>query len=100
MPERLDNRCSYPPPCCCSPQDKFAQVNEFLKLLGHTGVVQELQQQVQQQQGQEQGPGGRKAGGQQEGGNGGGSGGVSPRPLHIVDCGCGSSHLSFGGSKE
>lgn len=75
-------------------------MNEFLKLLGHTGVVQQLQQQVQQvqqQQDQERGPGGREAGGQQEDGSGGGSGGVSPRPLHIVDCGCGSSHLSFGG---
>jgi hypothetical protein len=43
-------------------QDKFAQINEFLKLLDHTGMLTEF-------------PAGQT--------------------LHILDCGCGSSHLSF-----
>lgn len=43
-----------------SMNDKFSQINEFLKLLEHTGELQDL-----------------------------------PRPVSILDCGCGSSYLSF-----
>lgn len=50
-----------PPP----PQEKFAQINEFLKLLSHTNALAALRQ-------------------QRDG------------PLHILDCGCGSSHLTLG----
>ncbi len=42
-------------------QDKFAQINEFIKLLEHTGALEEIER----------------------------------RPLRILDCGCGSAHLSF-----
>jgi SAM-dependent methyltransferase len=42
-------------------QGKFAQVNEFLKLLDHTGALDHFDH----------------------------------TPLHILDCGCGSSYLSF-----
>lgn len=42
-------------------QDKFAQINEFLKLLNHTGALEEFDH----------------------------------SPIRILDCGCGSSHLTF-----
>jgi hypothetical protein len=42
-------------------QDKFTQINEFLKLLDHTGAL----------------------------------GGFDHTPVHILDCGCGSAHLSL-----
>ncbi|EFJ48796.1 hypothetical protein VOLCADRAFT_104625 [Volvox carteri f. nagariensis] len=90
-------------------QDKFSQVNEFLKLLGHTGFIQQ-QLQLQQQQQQQQRAGAidgatapevavvaatATAGRQfiqEEAEPGGGP----RRALHILDCGCGSSHLTFG----
>src|SRR5690606_38976699 len=42
-------------------QGKFAQINEFLKLLDHTGALEQFEH----------------------------------TPLHILDCGCGSSYLTF-----
>jgi hypothetical protein len=65
-------------------QDKFSQVNEFLKLMGHTGLIRDLlaarqQQDPQQAAQQAQLP-------------------APERPLQILDCGCGSSHLTFGAS--
>lgn len=42
-------------------QDKFAQINQFLTLLDHTGVLNDFDH----------------------------------SPIHVLDCGCGSSHLSF-----
>ena len=42
-------------------QGKFAQINEFLKLLDHTGAFEQFEH----------------------------------TPLHILDCGCGSSYLTF-----
>lgn len=42
-------------------QDKFAQINEFIKLLEHTGALEQ----------------------------------IARTPLRILDCGCGSAHLSF-----
>ena len=61
-------------------QDKFAQVNEFLKLLGHTGALEQL---------------GREAAAGQEGDAAAAS--ASGRtPVCILDCGCGSAHLTFG----
>ena len=42
-------------------QDKFTQINEFLKLLDHTGALDNFDH----------------------------------APVHILDCGCGSAHLSF-----
>ena len=44
-----------------SMQDKFSQINEFLKLLEHTGELERFEK----------------------------------RPMHILDCGCGSAYLSF-----
>jgi len=44
-----------------SMQDKFAQINEFLKLLEHTGELAHFEK----------------------------------RPVHVLDCGCGSAYLSF-----
>src|SRR5579863_2111313 len=44
-----------------SMQDKFSQINEFLKLLAHTGELDR----------------------------------IKLTPLNILDCGCGSAHLSF-----
>ncbi|KXZ51506.1 hypothetical protein GPECTOR_12g469 [Gonium pectorale] len=90
-------------------QDKFSQVNDFLKLLGHTGIVRELMR----------GPGGAGGADAAAGGtedapaapaasaepaalaepstSGRSSTSALPRaPLQILDCGCGSSHLSFG----
>ncbi|GLC66877.1 hypothetical protein PLESTF_000485900 [Pleodorina starrii] len=68
-------------------QDKFSQVNEFLKLLSHTGLIRELLTTTT--------AGSRK---QQRGQEGQSQPGPPPAraPLHILDCGCGSSHLSFG----
>lgn len=51
----------------CNTQDKLSQINEFLKLLAHTGALREVV-----------------------------SGTESGRPLHVLDCGCGSSHLTLG----
>jgi SAM-dependent methyltransferase len=42
-------------------QDKFAQINEFIKLLDHTGALDSFDH----------------------------------SPIHILDCGCGSSYLTF-----
>ena len=42
--------------------DKFTQINEFLKLLEHTGALAQL---------------------------------PTNRPVHVLDCGCGSAYLSF-----
>jgi SAM-dependent methyltransferase len=42
-------------------QDKFAQINEFLKLLNHTGALEQFDH----------------------------------SPVRLLDCGCGSSHLTF-----
>jgi hypothetical protein len=50
------------------------QVNEFLKLLAHTGIVDKLK----------------------EGAEGSSSGSSAGRTVRVVDCGCGSSHLTFG----
>jgi SAM-dependent methyltransferase len=44
-------------------QGKFAQINEFIKLVEHTGAL---------------------------------TAPPDARPLHILDCGCGSAHLTFG----
>jgi SAM-dependent methyltransferase len=54
-------------------QAKFTQINEFLKLLIHTGQLEHMGQQQQQH-------------------------GVSSSSsaVHVLDCGCGSSHLTFG----
>lgn len=61
-------------------QDKFAQVNEFLKLLGHTGALEQF-------------GGGVAAGGEADAS----AASVSGRaPVCILDCGCGSAHLTFG----
>jgi hypothetical protein len=53
-------------------QAKFTQINEFLKLLIHTGQLEHMGQQQQQQPGS------------------------SSIAVHVLDCGCGSSHLTFG----
>eukprot|EP00198_Chlamydomonas_reinhardtii_P010671 XP_001700008.1 predicted protein [Chlamydomonas reinhardtii] len=91
-------------------QDKFTQVNDFLRLLGHTAMVRGLakQQLPQAQQpqpavaaamaelntdttaGSDTQLDAADAPGSQSSGSPAG-----PR-LHILDCGCGSSHLSFG----
>jgi SAM-dependent methyltransferase len=49
-----------------SMQDKFAQINEFLKLLEHTGELERFKDTKQVEQ-----------------------------PVQILDCGCGSAYLSF-----
>ncbi|GIL46413.1 hypothetical protein Vafri_3412 [Volvox africanus] len=84
-------------------QDKFSQVNEFLKLLGHTSFIQQLLTDRQQQQHHQQEGRGPHLNGVAAGSSSSDASAVtspsSPRPrrpLHILDCGCGSSHLSFG----
>ncbi|PNG99404.1 hypothetical protein TSOC_014820, partial [Tetrabaena socialis] len=94
--------------------DKFSQVNEFLKLLGHTGPVRQLVRRQQRDVLQAEGLGteeeplfaseapdsGTQADSSSSSGGSSSSGRgapeAPPRPLHILDCGCGSSHLSFG----
>jgi hypothetical protein len=53
-------------------QAKFTQINEFLKLLIHTGQLEHMAQQQQQDSSS------------------------SSSAVHVLDCGCGSSHLTFG----
>jgi SAM-dependent methyltransferase len=55
------------------PQAKFTQINEFLKLLAHSGELEQL--------GAPTAPS---------------SSSSSRAPVHILDAGCGSSHLTFG----
>jgi ubiquinone/menaquinone biosynthesis C-methylase UbiE len=55
------------------PQAKFTQINEFLKLLAHSGELEQL--------------------GAATDAN---SSSSSRVPVHILDAGCGSSHLTFG----
>lgn len=50
------------------PTASHSQVNDFLKLLAHTGVVERLATAAK----------------------------PNDRPLRVLDCGCGSSHLTFG----
>ncbi|WIA15551.1 hypothetical protein OEZ85_002183 [Tetradesmus obliquus] len=59
-----------------SMQAKFTQINEFLKLLIHTGQLEHMEQQQQQPNPS--------------------SSSSSSSALHVLDCGCGSSHLTFG----
>ncbi|GLI59276.1 hypothetical protein VaNZ11_001061 [Volvox africanus] len=82
-------------------QDKFSQVNEFLKLLGHTSFIQQLlKDKHQYQHHQQEGRGpllNGIAAGSSSSEEGTATSPPSPRrPLQILDCGCGSSHLSFG----
>lgn len=55
-------------------QAKFTQINEFLKLLAHSGQLEQL--------GAPAGPSSSSS--------------SSRAPVHILDAGCGSSHLTFG----
>eukprot|EP00955_Chlamydomonas_euryale_P108720 365870-Chlamydomonas_euryale.AAC.2 len=64
-------------------QDKFQQINEFLKLLGHTRELERLAE------GRTSAPHAVSTGSLTAGVS-------SARPLCILDCGCGSSHLTFG----
>ncbi len=59
-------------------QSKFTQVNEFLKLLGHTGVLEQMASEM------------RNKDESREGGR------TSSSRICILDCGCGSAHLTFG----
>ncbi|KAG2436450.1 hypothetical protein HXX76_006753 [Chlamydomonas incerta] len=80
-------------------QDKFTQVNDFLRLLGHTSMVRGLAKQPapQPQAAADSGTDATAAGDAQSGTDDAqGSGSTSGPRLHILDCGCGSSHLSFG----
>ncbi len=55
-----------------------AQVNDFLKLLAHTGALDGVVQRLQS-----------------PAGAGGGASPEQRRALCILDCGCGSSHLTL-----
>lgn len=138
--------CIDPPsPVPCSfradMQDKFTQVNEFLKLLGHTGALEQMAEKQQQQQEGDHVPHDPEQQQQQQRQKDEGDLGDSfdressaesttaaaavtstsgegepslqrrsssssssssvrsrrqQRPICILDCGCGSSHLTFG----
>ncbi|KAG2486609.1 hypothetical protein HYH03_014777 [Edaphochlamys debaryana] len=91
-------------------QDKFAQVNDFLRLLSHTPLIRGSTQ--GQGQGQQGGQGGQGRSSDEEEeeaqaeeapsssaselASAAAGGSSAPAPLHILDCGCGSSHLTFG----
>ncbi|KAG2454640.1 hypothetical protein HYH02_000480 [Chlamydomonas schloesseri] len=89
-------------------QDKFTQVNDFLRLLGHSTLVRGLAKQQQQQTQHPDQPGAAAAAGSTAttttgdahstttATESGGLGSPAGARLHILDCGCGSSHLSFG----
>lgn len=104
---------------CC--QAKFTQINEFLKLLIHTDELQHLlpaqaqQQQQPQQHAQQQGEADTSSSqpspptpphsasatlppSSSSTTNASSSSGPSSsqQAIHILDCGCGSSHLTFG----
>jgi hypothetical protein len=69
-------------------QAKFTQINEFLKLLIHTGQLEHMGQQQQQQQQQHDTSSSSSSSIAERG--------SSSSAVHVLDCGCGSSHLTFG----
>jgi hypothetical protein len=89
-PETKFSGCPCPQFIFNPPQDKFVQVNKFLELLIHTGAVERLLARS--------GSGGSNgsssdssSGGGKDGGAEGGGGAV-----RLLDCGCGSAHLTLG----
>ena len=88
-------------------RDKFVQVNKFLELLVHTGEIDALLRE-RGSGGSEGGSGvgsggsasgsGSSSGGSSSDSSGGGSSsGEAPQPaLRLLDCGCGSAHLTWG----
>ena len=71
-------------------QAKFTQINEFLKLLIHTNQLDMLSSEATQQQ-QE-----HELDDPAASSSSNGSSSSGPAPIHILDCGCGSAHLTFG----
>jgi len=80
--------------------DKMAQINDFLRLLGHTEALEPLLARAGGGEGGaaggDGGAGGDGPGGDAAaGGGGGGGGGGSRAPLRLLDCGCGASLLTL-----
>ena len=70
------------------PQAKFTQINEFLKLLSHSGELDRIKAAAANNSRHS-----TSSSSSTSSSNGSTSG---TSPIHILDAGCGSSHLTFG----